>query len=99
MQNEPRLIDANKLDLSKIYTYFGGVVLIEDVQKWIEEAPTIEAEPVRPGRWIPYCIQSGPLIGCTGYRCSCCGREEEDNGEPYCHCGAKMDAKEETPND
>ncbi len=86
-----RLIDANAV-LRKIWSgNVDPIRLKEYASELIRNAPTIEAEPVRHGRWLPYRIQSGPLAGCTGYRCSRCGREEEDNSEMYCHCGAKMD--------
>ena len=67
-------------------------VALEDVKN----APTIDAEPVRHGRWMPVTCENHPkiILGCTGYMCSECGRIEEENSEPYCHCGAKMDAKE-----
>lgn len=56
-------------------------------------ATTIDAEPVRHGRWMPVTCENHPkiILGCTGYMCSECGRIEEENSEPYCHCGAKMD--------
>ena len=47
------------------------------------------------GRWVPVTCENHPkiMLGCTGYMCSECGRIEEENSEPYCHCGAKMDLK------
>ncbi len=67
---------------------------IDDV---IEAAPTIEAEPVKRGKWI-YDNQF------HWYRASCseCGykrvtdiKAEKWNGWKYCpNCGAKMDAEE-----
>lgn len=89
---EVRLIDANALAVSKIHRYFGGVVLIDDVRKWIAEAPTVDAEPMRQGRWKS-------IAGFTA--CSGCGTSPADweakpdnplGLPPYCHgCGAKMD--------
>lgn len=63
---------------------------IKDV---VRESPTIDAAPVVHGRWVPVTGSpgNGVMFGCTAYRCSLCGRLEEENGEPYCHCGAKMD--------
>lgn len=54
----------------------------------IEKAPTVDANPVKHGRWhytwggeYPYC--------------SCCGRSDSNAGK-YCgNCGAKMDAETE----
>ena len=98
-----RLIDADKLYIAflkahkDIYAenrYEGRVsgfstILVERI---LNKQPTIEAEPVRHGRWV----KGVPCI------CSKCGNpapEEENNSEhykcwlsPYCpNCGAKMD--------
>lgn len=51
----------------------------------IKEAPTIEAEPVRHGRWI----RMDDTF--ARYKCSECGAIEDHSGWEYCHCGAKMD--------
>ena len=61
----------------------------------IRPAPTIEAEPVRHGRWETIEDYDGDCI----YRCSVCGEEwtliagtPKDNNMNYCpRCGAKMD--------
>lgn len=55
----------------------------------IDEAPTIEAEPVRHGHWI-----GKPIAGYSTVRCSACRSVfSENNGKwNYCpDCGAKMD--------
>jgi hypothetical protein len=72
----PRLIDADELDS----------VVIDSV---IFEFPTVDAEPVRHGKWIGY-------AGTIGNECSVCGKwidvlqgTAEMN---YCpNCGARMD--------
>ena len=62
----------------------------------IEEAPTIEAEPVRHGRWESY-LSPVCLSGDLYYRCSICNVSDPwqmtTRGHPsYCpNCGAKMD--------
>ena len=61
-----------------------------------------DAEPVRPGRWLPKKV--GAVT--TEFECSECGRtvtlandyfgkapKYESSYYPYCHCGAKMDAE------
>lgn len=86
------------------------VSLIEKLQYMIneyEKQHPIEAEPVRHGRWIERRhelrnyedyddvepeYEMFPVI-ITDYECSECGRVESEC-EPYCNCGAKMDAKE-----
>ena len=102
--------------------------------QFIHELPTIDAVPVKHGRWIKsnkhiwrkradgeidyfavdFEYHNGPECEICGlsfcehchpekfdeesckdqYFCSVCGRMEMKE-EPYCHCGAKMDAKEE----
>ena len=88
-----RLIDADAL---KKVIYFETNHLGIDFHKSkligiaIDNAPTIEAEPIRYGEWI-----GKPMIG--GYsrmRCSVCDNVFLDNKEKwnYCPCcGAKME--------
>ena len=70
----------------------------------IDEAPTIEAEPVRHGRWVhddlghTYCSECHeriPYIHCYSDEPNSDWDEEWDEEMPesaYCsHCGAKMD--------
>ena len=76
----PRLIDADALNWGRCPA---NGKLVSD---WLAEAPTIEAEPVRHGRWEEYQV---PHIVC----CSECdwgtGVQDKYN---YCpNCGAKMD--------
>ena len=92
----PRLIDADALknDILK------SAVMIDDrgIQtgyeiaiELIKRQPTIDAEPVRHGKWIEV---EDSTIRC---RCSACGWEShlyEDDvyGMPYCpNCGTRMD--------
>lgn len=88
-----RLINIDKLPVKKLYaadeTGTEIVVYAVDVND-IKAAPTIDAVPVRHGRWI---------INCDGYYpyCSEC-KVEPDRGKmtPYCPiCGARMDGVEE----
>ena len=93
-----RLIDADALSLGKF---------IETRTEWHQgwndaldaattQAPTIEAEPVRHGRWKDVSMDTV---------CSVCGTKFNDEmywiqgdgmNPNYCpECGAKMDAKEE----
>lgn len=96
-----RLIDADKLlekteclfkDLNNTEDYMGigynhGV---GDSIAIIKNAPTIEAEPVKHGRWK--C--ESDLETYTIWRCSECGMGFEHTS-PYCrNCGAKMGGEE-----
>ena len=68
----------------------------QDIANWqmqcIENAPAVDAEPVRHGEWI---YQDGEIMLCK--TCSLCRCESFDlDGEEYCpYCGAKMDLEDE----
>ena len=64
----------------------------------MENTPTIEAEPVRHGKW-----GEAEIVGYNGYHavyarpCMLCGSYTREHKPPYCsNCGAKMDAKEDS---
>ncbi len=98
-----RLIDADALlesfDVAWMWEYDEtgcGVRKKAIPTKTIEEAPTIDAEPVRHGRW-----GEAEIVGYDGIHpvyaapCSYCGQSTLLYKPNYCpHCGAKMDAKE-----
>ena len=61
-------------------------------RKLIEGAPAADVALVRHGRWIKaeqYVDEDGIH---TQVRCSLCGRYEDER-EPYCNCGARMDGE------
>lgn len=87
---EVRLIDANSLKHSR------GIAGDEILHEIIDNQPTIEAEPVRHGRWLPIEADGyadGAPVWDKG-ECSECGHEhdgEEDTLTDYCpDCGRKM---------
>ena len=90
-----RLIDADALLESGICAEYGyndnGLLLIpmRDVTNSIRNAPTIDAEPVRHGRWK--CNKPCPVCGGDRFE----GLDADiwaDWEPPYCpNCGAKMD--------
>lgn len=92
-----RLIDANALKTS----FEEDGHLSSYIEEFIDNAPTIEYEPVRHGQWI--FGELGP-IGCD-VNCSECGWGAKNvdpvlwldyDGHKYCGCcGAKMDGKAE----
>lgn len=91
---------SRKALLDTLQNHFGQdlAYLGEDLQycqEAVQFAPAVEAEPVRHGRWVPVSLidHKGRVL-MEQYKCSECGRME-DNKQPYCHCGAKMDAKED----
>ena len=84
-----RLIDADVLVKHKVTGEIGNLSGDFVPGFAIANAPTIEAEPVRHGRWIRMDNSYAK------WKCSECGAIEDHSGWPYCHCGAKMEAKEE----
>lgn len=94
-----RPIDADELKtcaiegLEKAWPY-GGIseytaVSVED----IDDAPTLDVEPVVHAHWVRSCnswTHDMYKYGSTIYVCSKCRRYELCE-EPYCNCGAKMD--------
>lgn len=110
-----RLIDADALKDTMCTKCANGEIIDNECNgsdcsmlREIESAPTIEAEPVRHGRWID------PPIGNTKVaKCSLCGFWQRTNGDDktgkhlihnavyrYCAgCGAKMDAEGGTISD
>lgn len=63
----------------------------------IANSPTVDAAPVKHGRWIHLDQEESTISG----KCSCCGWEahyyEDDVADmPYCpNCGARMDLEEQ----
>lgn len=71
---------------------------VDDVKAELEEAPTVEVEPIKRGHWKAWDLTWGRSI----YACTSCGDAMEvptENGNPifaYCpNCGARMDEKGE----
>ena len=68
-----------------------GYIHGDTIADMISDAPTIDAEPVRHGKWMPLPYDSG------GYwKCSSCETPTEASGAnllyKYCpYCGARMD--------
>ena len=89
----PRLIDADAADTERISCYYGGCCYIEDVQEWLDDQPTIDAEPVRHGYWETVQVwKDNPQ---TTLKCSVCKTAQpiyEHDNWGYCpFCGAMMD--------
>lgn len=88
-----RLIDADALEknLSNDLPYKGSV------KRVLIQAPTVEAEPVRHGKWI---FKNDGAYGKRRAYCSVCEKRSgiggiiENQMKPYCpNCGAKMDCE------
>ena len=85
-----RLIDAEVLKERIITPRANGKAMISVL---IDSMPTVEAEPVKHGKWI----RLGRTMGVFGYACSECGESvvvKNIKCELYCpNCGARMDAE------
>lgn len=87
-----RLIDADALRI--VFTEKGservcGVELCKAIIFRIDEMPTVDATPVRHGKWID---RNGAIVApfWERYECSECGVMSGNN--KYCpNCGARMD--------
>lgn len=93
-----RLIDADELKLShcKECTLYPNKCMGKDCD-WesiahINMMPTIDAVPVRHGKWLSR--EEGAVYPFwERYTCSVCGKHADDTD--YCpHCGARMDEDE-----
>lgn len=91
-----------RIDAKRALTALPPDLDAETVQRCVEAINNPKAADVEPkrkmGRWI---AKKKNLTEGAAYMipltiryfvCSLCGREE-DNAEPYCNCGAKMDAE------
>lgn len=95
-----RLVDIDALDRAMYHKSFevydgrtmwnsGLWIRYKIYEEASREAPTIEAVPVRHGKWLPY-LKEG-----LRYKCSECG-SRFSLAYMYCpHCGAKMDSERE----
>lgn len=85
-----RPIDADVMikDLQAMQSQFDAIA-IDGMIRGIEKQPTIEAEPVRHGKWLM--ITDSKHCGV----CSVCFRQDSiDPLATHCrYCGAKMDLK------
>ena len=72
----------------------GTLISLEDARNTISNFPAADVEPVKYGRWEPVLedVWNLPTPVLVGWRCSQCGRTEQEK-EPYCNCGAKMDCE------
>ena len=87
-----RLIDADAL-LGKFYQERPTITDVDDYYYLVEDAPTIDAEPVKHGRW-KQCFEDW-RHQMEGDECSVCGFKIFGRSDfNYCpNCGAKMDGE------
>lgn len=88
-----RLIDADALhervqETMEAGLIYSGMTIAEFIHALVDEAPTIDAEPVRRGYWKVW-YHGGTSFS---YTCSFCGMHTPNEKTPYCaYCGAKME--------
>lgn len=90
-----RLIDADALFKAfENAAWYNNADRDDVAEELLLNAPTIDVEPVRHGHWIAFnVINTKDCSSKIRYMCSKCGRYEDEQ-EPYCNCGAKMDGDE-----
>ena len=95
--NSTEYIEKNfALEKAENQNYLGVLYHVESdtIIKFIKSLPTVDAVPVRHGRWIrkEWAEESEGLL-IDNYECSACKNwvRNETNYCPY--CGAKMDAE------
>lgn len=81
-----RLIDADALKFDIMCVYGSNPQYI----RWLNHAPTVDAVPVRHGKWID---DSNGIEGAWNY-CSVCGEQAIDLYDFCPNCGARMDEHE-----
>lgn len=90
--------------LTRVYMEKGKDKLrLATVINELEMLPAADVAPVVHGRWIPERhkdrVSQTEYHSYIWYHCSECGRKligcRDPLEAPYCHCGAKMDLKEE----
>lgn len=88
-----RLIDANALLQKNMYGNTESIIKRTYAEELIREAPTIEAEPAKHGRWRLNNDGSGTCSECHFTQKNVW---DMDNWQNYCGvCGAKMDKEGE----
>ena len=102
-----RLIDADALKAvfeEKSSEAVCGVELCKAIISRIDEAQTVDAEPVRHGKWMPFMTDSHGFT--EMFKCSECKRYsyyayyDKRLDYKYCpHCGAKMYETQKKPCD
>lgn len=89
-----RLIDADALNLEYEVDMADDWKTAHEIANIVKYAPTIDAEPVRHGKWIDE-GQADDFFPHHTWRCSECGEQVLEIGVPwYKHCpecGARMD--------
>lgn len=96
-----RLIDADAANVDDIPCFYGTECRLENVEEWLDEQPTVDAEPVRHAVWRRKDKEQA-LFG-VEWECTNCHDTivlngiltPIGNGFMFCpYCGAKMEGCE-----
>ena len=92
-----RLIDADEtVKIIKKYDDRGLALdevtrITDGIAKEIEAMPTVDAEPVRHGKWIEIVVAETDTSRLINWECSECAIVVDHNTDNYCpNCGARM---------
>lgn len=86
-----RLIDADELLEGFKYTIDANG---NAIRYRIKCAPTVDAEPVRHGKWIELVVAETDTGRLIHWSCSECAIVVDHNTDNYCpNCGARMDGE------
>ena len=89
-----RLVDADELRKKAVPHTRGERAYCADIKKWavliadIDESPTIDAEPVKHGVWLPQIV-----LGTKAWDCSECKTLGSPHWKRCPVCEAKMDGE------
>ena len=68
--------------------------ITDGIAKEIEAMPTVDAEPVRHGKWIEIVVAETDTSRLINWECSECTIVVDRNTDNYCpNCGARMDGE------
>ena len=86
-----RLIDASKL-IQVLCINMDSGEQFDKATHCVDVMPTVDAVPVRHGKWIDETFEPWGLVH-HPFKCNLCG-EHAEFASPYCpNCGARMDAE------
>lgn len=96
-----RLIDSDVLIENLKNDPVGKLLLVHyNIDGFIKSQPTVDAEPVRHGKWESLTFTNASNEEYTMHRCSECGLTIVTGWYHYCpNCGARMDKEDDTKGD
>lgn len=89
---------SDLISRGKLFNLLAPVQTLGEAYGIIQEMPTVDAVPVRHGKWIRVYSRPG-VLKYLGWTCDQCGQLNGEEYAPqwfkYCpNCGARMDGKD-----